>query len=512
MQSVKENNTICMYVRLSHEDMDLKDSKVESNSISTQRQLIRDYIKKDPELAGCRLIEMCDDGFSGTHFDTRPQFMEMIEMAKAGKISCIIVKDFSRFGRDYVELGNYLEQVFPFLGIRFISVNDGYDSAKLGDGEIGGLDVAFKNLIYDFYARETSKKLKLAWKQNALKGKHRSGQMILGYEKSKTQKGKLVIEPEGAKIVREIFDMKLAGMGNTDIARNLNDRGIPAPTEYQKRKGASIVHAPCRTFYWDAKSVELILTNEKYTGTMVNLKTEVNRLTGKQENRPEEEWVKVENTHEGIVTMEEFQKVKQSIHRQDRSQKTKIRIFYKCGICGRRLVRSGNHVRCSTIRYAAESPCNVIKYKKAELDEIVLGELKRKLQMAFDAKELEIESNRASAGKEQEEMVSVENALQAEEKAKKKLLKKMVERNIGREEFLEQKKGYDVRIAELQQRLEALQVQAAVVSDGAKAVEEIRSFLDIEELTDEIWQQFIKEVQVFPDKRVKIEWKFGDIS
>lgn len=98
MQSVKENNTICMYVRLSHEDMDLKDSKVESNSISTQRQLIRDYIEKDPELAGCRVIEMCDDGFSGTHFDTRPQFMEMIGMAKAGKISCIIVKDFSRFG------------------------------------------------------------------------------------------------------------------------------------------------------------------------------------------------------------------------------------------------------------------------------------------------------------------------------------------------------------------------------------------------------------------------------
>lgn len=166
--------------------------------------------------------------------------------------------------------------------------------------------------------------------------------------------------------------------------------------------------------------MELILTNEKYTGTMVNLKTKVNRLTGKQENRPKEEWVKVENTHEGIVTMEEFLKVKQSIHRQDRSQKTKIRIFYKCGICGRRLVRSGNHVRCSTIRYAAESPCNVIKYKKAELDEIVLGELKRKLQMAFDLKELEIGLNRASAGKVQEEMVPVENALQAEEKAKKK--------------------------------------------------------------------------------------------
>lgn len=140
---------ICLYIRLSIEDDDVQSNayKTESGSITTQRALLHDYIKHHEEFAGCRIIEKCHDGFSGTNFDNRPQFTEMMELAKKGKINCIIVKDFPRFGRDYVELGNYLEQLFLFMGIRFISVNDNYDSAVLADGTAGGLDVAFKNSL-----------------------------------------------------------------------------------------------------------------------------------------------------------------------------------------------------------------------------------------------------------------------------------------------------------------------------------------------------------------------------
>ena len=137
--------TICAYMRLSNEDRDVFGRKEESGSITSQRRLIMDFIGRQPEFAGCRVIERCDDGLSGRYFDTRPQFTDMIGLAKQGKVNCIIVKDCSRFGRDYVELGDYLEQLFPFLGVRFISVNDHYDSERDG----GGLDIAFKNLVYD---------------------------------------------------------------------------------------------------------------------------------------------------------------------------------------------------------------------------------------------------------------------------------------------------------------------------------------------------------------------------
>ena len=165
--AAKKEYVVCLYVRLSIEDDDVSGSafKTESGSITTQRALLHDYIKSRKEFEGCKVIEKCDDGFSGTHFDNRPQFTEMIELAKKGKINCIIVKDFSRFGRDYVELGNYLEQLFPFMGVRFISINDNYDSAELADGTTGGLDVAFKNLIYDYYRREMSRKQRIAWQK-----------------------------------------------------------------------------------------------------------------------------------------------------------------------------------------------------------------------------------------------------------------------------------------------------------------------------------------------------------
>ena len=297
--AAKKEYVICLYIRLSIEDDDVSGNpfKKESGSITTQRALLYDYIKNRKEFDGCKVIEKCDDGFSGTHFDNRPQFTEMIELAKKGKINCIIVKDFSRFGRDYVELGNYLEQLFPFMGVRFISVNDNYDSAELADGTTGGLDVAFKNLIYDYYSREMSRKQRIAWQRMAEQGQYNSNCALYGYRKSEEDKHKLVIEPEEAAVVKEIFDMKIAGTGTTLIAKALNDRGIPCPSELYRSRGDTRQWKnrgkPC---YWTASKIEAIIRDEKYTGTMVQLKTRLDSVGGKQVSRPKEEWVRVENT------------------------------------------------------------------------------------------------------------------------------------------------------------------------------------------------------------------------
>ena len=329
---------VCMYIRLSSEDDDIRynDMKDESNSITAQRRMLYDYINSKVEFRDCTVLERCDDGFSGTHFDNRPQFVDMIEMAKRGEIDCIIVKDFSRFGRDYIELGDYMEQFFPVMGIRFISVNDCYDSDMLENGEIGGLDISFKNLIYDYYARETSKKEKLAWKKSAERGDYRASVTLYGYRKSKDNNFKLEIDPEAAEIVREIFCMKLSGMSTTEIATNLNAREILPPTEYKYHAGDKrAVNINKRKCYWEAGVVGLILQNEKYVGDMVLLKTEVNRVTGKQIKRAKEDWVTVENTHEAIVSREMFDIVAKSFKRVNRNFGNSINIFY-CSGCGRK--------------------------------------------------------------------------------------------------------------------------------------------------------------------------------
>lgn len=305
--------TICAYMRLSNEDRDVFGRKVESGSITSQRRLIMDFIDRQPEFAGCRVIERFDDGLSGRYFDTRPQFTDMINLAKQGKVDCIIVKDCSRFGRDYVELGDYLEQLFPFLRVRFISVNDHYDS----DRDEGGLDIAFKNLVYDIYSRDLSKKVRQARERLAVQGKYTAGQALYGYRKTAADKHKLEKDPETAPVVREIFDMRLAGMGVTDIARNLNDRGIGCPTVFLHGKGEAVNRkGGFEMMCWTGGVINGLLQNEIYTGAVVSLKSTMDSRKGKLVARPKDEWVRVDGMHEAIVTKEEFRRVQEMVGTQ----------------------------------------------------------------------------------------------------------------------------------------------------------------------------------------------------
>ena len=195
---------IAIYLRLSLEDVDKRTNKVkdESNSIASQRMLINRHLDQNPLLCDLPRIEFCDDGFSGTNFD-RPDFAKMIECAKHGEISCIVVKDLSRFGRDYLEVGDYLEHIFPFLGIRFKSINDHYDSAK-HEGKTIGMDIAFKNLIYDYYSKDLSKKVKSAMGMKQEKAKF-VNTVPYGYKADPADKHHLIIDVETAPIVRRIF-------------------------------------------------------------------------------------------------------------------------------------------------------------------------------------------------------------------------------------------------------------------------------------------------------------------
>ncbi|MDD6515326.1 MAG: recombinase family protein [bacterium] len=511
------NYTICAYMRLSDEDRDIFGRKVESGSITSQRRLIMDFINRQPEFKGCKVIERCDDGLSGRYFGTRPQFTDMIELTKKGKINCIIVKDCSRFGRDYVELGNYLEQLFPFLGVRFIAINDHYDSKTCE----GGLDIAFKNLVYDIYSRDLSKKVKESRRQMALQGKYNAGQTLYGYQKSKKDKHKLELDPETAPVVREIFDMRLAGMGPTDIARNLNDRGISCATVYKHETGQATNHTGNFEYMcWTPSTVGLVLTNEIYTGAVVSLKTSVDRVTGKQVAKPKDEWIRVDDMHDAIVSKEEYQKVQEMVSPQAprRAYKT---VHYKCGICGRNLSRRNTRLKSGPDLYChrgdcmtADIECKKVSMKEEYLDDLVLRELKAKLKRVLDTEELRL--NRSCGGKAAvvDEINSLENALGSVKKAKQILFEKLADRSIDRETFKAKKQECDDEIAELEQKISDARMAEQLTAESEEAaqsrVETAKSFLDLKEMTEDAWETFVEKVIVYPEYRIEIHWRFEE--
>ena len=502
--------TICAYMRLSNEDRDVFGRKEESGSITSQRRLIMDFIGRQPEFAGCRVIERCDDGLSGRYFDTRPQFTDMIGLAKQGKVNCIIVKDCSRFGRDYVELGDYLEQLFPFLGVRFISVNDHYDS----DRDEGGLDIAFKNLVYDIYSRDLSKKVRQARERLAVQGKYTAGQALYGYRKTAADKHKLEKDPETAPVVREIFDMRLAGMGVCDIARNLNDRGIPCPTVFLHGKGETVNRkGGFERMCWTGGVVNGLLQNEIYTGAVVSLKSRMDSRKGKLVARPEEEWVRVEGMHEAVVTKEEFWKVQGMVSVQ-KPAAGKRKMRYACGVCGKRLTRrNGTDLYCNRGYMLKDCECRQVVMKEPEADAVVLGELKRKLRRVLDEEEMRL-GRMGDVPDAGSRMESLGSALEAVRKAKRRLFEKLADREIEREEFLERKKGYDAEIERLEREVSDAELAERIARDADGEAREradvARSFLDVGVMSEEIWERFVTGARVFPDGRIEVEWNFGD--
>lgn len=516
---VKKEYVVCLYIRLSIEDDDISENpfKRESGSITTQRALLYDYIKNRKEFENCKVIEKCDDGFSGTHFDNRPQFAEMIELAKKGKIGCIIVKDFSRFGRDYVELGNYLEQLFPFMGVRFISVNDNYDSAELADGTTGGLDVAFKNLIYDYYSREMSKKQKIAWQRMAQQGQYNSSCALYGYKKSEEDKHKLVIEPEEAAVVREIFAMKNAGIGTTMIAKTLNDRGIPSPSELYLSRGCTRQWKKGKTrCYWTNSRVEAIIRDEKYTGTMVQLKTKLDSVGGRSVKRPQEEWVRVEDTHEAIIDYPQYIRAVSSLKQQKAKEDKKQKNIYYCGCCGRALYNAHRGtVYCRQRQFRSDSDCKDIEIYKHDADIAVLAAVKKEAELYLDRDKLSRQAVKRNTSLSVSDRINaIVKSIEAAQKGWFALYDKYADGKLERDFFLNEKKKYDADMERMEEELAVLkQTQEAEESaqDGAKKkAEQAVMFLEEGELTEDMKEKLIEKVVVYPENRIEIVWKFGE--
>ena len=335
--NLAKENLAVMYLRLSKEDGE----KTESNSISNQREMINSYARKNQITL---VKEYVDDGYSGANFD-RPNFKEMIKAAYDRKFNTIIVKDLSRFGRDYIEAGKYIQRIFPENGIRFISINDNYDSKSAGMNDTH-LILPIKNFINDSYCRDISNKVKSSQKIKREKGDFISAFAPYGYKKSEENKNKLVIDKEVANIIKNIFDMKLMGYSSKAIADELNHLGVLTPRKYKESQGFK-----CNGFQntkggtWSVKTVNRIIENEVYIGNTLQGKSiTLSYKNKKQIDKEKEEWIRVENTHEAIISKEVFTIANTMLKRDLNNSrgKDKIDIFTGmlfCKECGSSLIR-----------------------------------------------------------------------------------------------------------------------------------------------------------------------------
>lgn len=325
---------IAVYMRLSKTDETVAE---ESNSISMQRILIRKYIAS--HFAECEVMEYQDDGFSGTNFN-RPGVQRLLEDARNEKFDCVVVKDFSRFGRDYMEVGSYLEQIFPFLGIRFISINDHYDSGR-SQGNTADLDVNFKNLLYDLYSKDLSQKVKTSLRARKEGGQYVSGNAPFGYEKAPDNRHMLVICEDEAAVVRKIFSLALQGMTSSQITKKLNLENVPTPVEFKIRKGKTSRKPKGDKFYWSNSVICSILCNPVYTGDVEYGKTEREQVGGRNVLKARAEWKMIRNHHAPIITREDFEEVQKSRGKSSkkRTEGSRHPLIGKaiCGCCKRNL-------------------------------------------------------------------------------------------------------------------------------------------------------------------------------
>lgn len=330
---------IALYMRLSKED---DREKVESDSIATQRLLLQQYVEESfgTDYGLIELSEYIDDGYTGTNFN-RPGMKRLLEAVKASMVDCILVKDFSRFARDHIELGAYLEQIFPFLGIRFISVNDHYDSAEHKE-HVAGLDVNFRNLLYDLYSKDLSQKVRTALAARKESGIYVSANPPFGYRKAPGDRHMLLIEENEAEIIRRIFNLAEQGYSSVQIAGQFNAEGVKTPLAFRRERGETTKEPKGGIFLWSASFITQLLRNPVYTGDIVYGKYEKERVGGKVRLKPRREWRIIHDHHAGIVdrTVWEAQNAKMKKRTgklMRRNSECLLLGILICGSCGRNL-------------------------------------------------------------------------------------------------------------------------------------------------------------------------------
>ena len=510
------------YLRLSQDDMDdgRQSVKDESNSIRAQRLLCNNYVQEHDDLREMEVVEFVDDGYTGTNFD-RPGFQSLLDSIRRGEIQCVIMKDLSRLGRDYLQIGDYLEHVFPFLGVRCIAINDNYDSAKY-IGTTGGIEVAFKNLIYQRYSQDLSQKVKSAMHLRMEKGEYVT-HCPYGYMKKRNVKHKMYLDPEAAPIVREIFLDVIAGRTTTEIAVDLNARGIPTPSEHKGIKRSE----PEKKLVWTHRIIVRIIREIKYTGTMANFRCKNMEIHAKSQVRiPKDKWVIHENKHEAIVTYDEYARANEVLRSVKMSKRvrsdTRDRIYF-CAHCGHKLRKTyglDEYFSCETKSFIENSACSKIYCRKTDLERVLVETYRAQL-LLMEEELNNVDENRNIGILEEHEQYRNQLTRDIANCDTKRLQQYEAYRagKMDKETFLaqkidllEEKERLNKKLEEVKGKIEDINYQKMKKESEKRKIKlAVRGFkLSDEELRDEMLEA-VDKVLVFSNDEIEICWKQKDI-
>lgn len=519
-----------IYVRLSKEDGDVAGaSKAESNSISNQKELIRNFLKDKEDIVV--VSERVDDGYSGSSFE-RPGFQQMLEDIRRGAVDCVIVKDLSRFGREYIDTGRYIERLFPALGVRFIAVNDHYDSLR-GDGQGDEILVPFKNLINDAYCRDISVKIR-----SHLEVKRRNGEFIgafapYGYQKDGEDRHRLVVDAYAAGVVRDIFRMKLHGMSQDAIAGKLNRDGILSPMEYKNSRGINF-----RTAFrvkaasgWSPVAVRRILENEVYIGNLVQGRQSTpNHKVKKSIRKDKGDWVRVEKNHEPVVSERDFAVVQKLLGMDTRTAPDREGVYLLsgiavCGDCGAPMVRKVSSVNGKRYCYyicsghKAGGSCGPHRIPVQALEDAVFVLLKRHIGCILD-----LERGLEYAGTVPFRDLDVRKLEERREKLlgeaercrelRMMLYEDMKDGVITKEDYVELHAAYEARGKEAQEAAGKAEREIRAVLEGDEDkyrwISYFKEYRDIGELTRNVVVALISEVRVYDRENIEVVFDFAD--
>ena len=516
-QEAQDEGITALYERLSQEDK----LEGESNSIANQKKILERYCREHGITAYRHYDE--DDGYSGTNFN-RPGFQRMLADIKAGKIKRVIVKDMSRFGRDYLQVGFYTDMLFPDFGVHFIAVNDGVDSTR-GENEF----TAIRNVFNEMYARDTSKKIRATWQSKGKSGEHLTTIPPYGYMKDPDNKKKWIIDEEAAAVVQQIFALCVSGMGPTQIAKWLEKHEIYNPTAYSQAKGRPVTNKPTANPYkWTNETVSRMLEKIEYLGHTVNFKTRKQSYKSKKKlwNDPSE-WVIFENTQPPIVEESVFLIVQNK--RKSRRRPTKMGdmgifsgLLY-CAECGGKMYqcRATNFTEeqkyfiCSTYRKGKDL-CTTHSIKNVVLYEIVLKNLREAIdyvteyeaEFVQEAADSRLRERDAEFSRKRETLSKAENRIAELDNLFKHLYEDNVTGKLSDERFIKMSHDYELEQSNLKAMAEVLREeikQQEKQKTNVKAfISAVKKYTDMQQLDAAMLREFIDRIEVsHTDKKSK---------